>query len=83
MMIVATLAILFIPMAIVFTFPIGLTIFGFAFILEEYDESNLFCSIPIAICLFNCGCILNAIVIPAGLLVIPYLFCYGFFGTIF
>ena len=82
-MIVATLAILMIPMAIVFTFPIGLTIFCFNVLLDKFEDSGIFCSISISICLFNCGCILNAIIIPAGLLVIPYLFCYGFFGTIF
>lgn len=82
-MIVSTLAVFLIPMAIVFTFPIGLTIFGLTVFMEEYYDSGICFSIPAAFCLFNCGCILNAIAIPAGLLIIPYFFCYGFFGTIF
>lgn len=66
-------------MVIVFALPIILMGMMFISIIGEYDYGCPIlgpCIIPMMICAFNCGCILNVCVIPIALLFGPCGFCF-------
>jgi len=81
------LAFMMIPMALLLTLPIGLGIVFFYTLLEKayyHNESGCWlCLVPVFICGFNFGLVLNVLAIPLILLVGPFFVCYALFFAIF